>query len=353
MDIASLQDTLRRTAAELLHIAEQAGIALSASPGAKTHVLIDWENVQPKEEDCRALVPEATDVWLFHGPNQKNVSGHYRSFGDRATEVRVARTGKNALDFHLSFYIGYIASRHPDARFVVLSNDKGYGPMLEHAKELGFAASQSGFGAAKKKARATARKTAAKASAAAASPSAANTPAAHTPAAKKASARKRPAAKTAAPARKAAAKKSAAAKTTDAKSATAKSADPRSSAKSAAAKSSPSKSPPPASPSHGAKSRSERSPAAKSSAGKSAHAAAKHASPSPRPAARKSFDQVLEILRKASAQRRPGKQASLLAQLRSLMGGDAEAADAQAMLERLIAEGMVAVDERRNVRWQL
>jgi PIN domain-containing protein len=341
MDIASLQDTLRRTAAELLQIAEQAGIALSASPGAKTHVLIDWENVQPKEEDCRALVPEATDVWLFHGPNQKNVSGHYRSFGDRATEVRVARTGKNALDFHLSFYIGYIASRHPDARFVVLSNDKGYGPMLEHAKELGFAASQSGFGAAKKKARAPARKAAARPNAAAAP--AANPPTANKPAAKKASARKTPAAKTAAPARKAAAKKAAAAKSPDAKSPT---------AKSPAAKSSPATSQAGAK-SPAAKSRSARPSAAKSSTGKSAGPAAKHAPAASRPAARKSFDQVLEILRKAPAQRRPGKQASLLAQLRSLIGGDAEAADAHAMLDRLVAEGKVAVDDRRNVRWQL
>ena len=74
MDIGSLQTTLRRAAAELLKIADQAAIALRAGPDAKTHVLVDWENVQPKEDDCRALVPEATDVWLFHGPNQKNVA---------------------------------------------------------------------------------------------------------------------------------------------------------------------------------------------------------------------------------------------------------------------------------------
>ena len=112
----------------------------------KTHVLVDWENVQPAEAECRALVPDATDVWLFHGPNQKNVGTGYASFGERATAVRIARTGKNALDFHLAFYMGYIAAKHPGSRLVVLSNDKGYGPMLDHAKELGFVASQSGFG---------------------------------------------------------------------------------------------------------------------------------------------------------------------------------------------------------------
>lgn len=116
-----------------------------AAVPTETHVLIDWENVQPGETDLRDLVPDATDVWVFHGPAQRRVAERYASFGERATPVQIARTGKNALDFHLSFYMGYIASRHPHARFVVVSNDKGYGPMLEHAGELGFAARQVGF----------------------------------------------------------------------------------------------------------------------------------------------------------------------------------------------------------------
>jgi hypothetical protein len=120
----------------------------AAASDIETHVLVDWENVQAKEDDIRSVVPDATDIWLFHGPTQKIVCAHHASFGDRATPVKIARSGKNALDFHLSFYMGYIASRHPDARFVVISNDKGYAPMLEHAVELGFSARQVGFGAA-------------------------------------------------------------------------------------------------------------------------------------------------------------------------------------------------------------
>lgn len=113
----------------------------------ETHVLVDWENVQPGDAEIRTLVPDVTDVWLFHGPTQKAVGERHASFGDKMTPVKIARAGKNALDFHLSFYMGYIAARHPDARFVVVSNDKGYLPMLEHAAELGFAARQVGFGA--------------------------------------------------------------------------------------------------------------------------------------------------------------------------------------------------------------
>ena len=115
----------------------------------QTHVLVDWENVQPKDVDIRSLVSDITDVWIFHGPNQKKVGENQKSFGDAVTLVPISRTGKNSLDFHLSFYMGYITSRNPDAKFIVISNDQGYGPMLEHAKDLGFAASQIGFKAVK------------------------------------------------------------------------------------------------------------------------------------------------------------------------------------------------------------
>jgi hypothetical protein len=115
-----------------------------------THVLVDWENVQPKDTDIVALVPDVTHVWLFHGPNQTRVTAHQKLFGDRATAVPISRTGKNALDFHLSFYLGYLAARHEHARFVVLSNDKGYEPMIEHSIILGMAVSRVGFGAARK-----------------------------------------------------------------------------------------------------------------------------------------------------------------------------------------------------------
>lgn len=60
------------------------------------------------------------------------------------TPVPISKSGKNALDFHLSFYMGYIASRNQQAKIVVVANDKGYKAMLEHAKAMGFAVRQYG-----------------------------------------------------------------------------------------------------------------------------------------------------------------------------------------------------------------
>jgi hypothetical protein len=285
MDIKALQLTLRRYAAELAQLADQTGIVLDLAPG-KTHVLIDWENVQPNDADVRALVPEATDLWLFHGPNQKNVASHHAAFGERATPVRIARTGKNALDFHLSFYIGYIAARDPQARFVVISNDKGYGPMLDHARELGFAAEQVGF--QKAKARAPAKRIAAKKSAAT-----------------------RPVPAKKAPARKVVARKAAAKKAPAAKVAAAR---------------------PPA---------------------KKAAAAPRPAASAKAPAGTKSFDQVLAMLKKRPVDRLPRKHARLLADVAQMIGVDADAREAHAMLDRLVASGKVSLDARRTVSYAL
>lgn len=116
-------------------------------PGPKVHVLVDWENVQPKSAELRMLVPTGSDVWLFHGPQQRvDASGYRLTYGaSDVTLVPRSGSGKNALDFQLSYYIGYITARQPQAQFVVVSNDKGYDAMLEHARELDFDAQRLEF----------------------------------------------------------------------------------------------------------------------------------------------------------------------------------------------------------------
>jgi hypothetical protein len=113
------------------------------------HLLVDYENVQPGMEDLLKIAPKLTDVWLFHGPNQTKRAEQVKAAHERVTLVPHTGKGKNALDFHLSFYLGYVAARHPDATLVVVANDKGYDSMLSHAKLLGFTARRVGFKAKK------------------------------------------------------------------------------------------------------------------------------------------------------------------------------------------------------------
>ncbi|WP_382326387.1 PIN domain-containing protein [Hydrogenophaga sp. UC242_50] len=113
------------------------------------HLLVDFENVQPGMEDLLKIAPKLTDVWLFHGPNQTKRAEQLKAAHERVTLVPHSGKGKNALDFHLSFYLGYLAAKHPEANLVVVANDKGYDSMLGHAKLLEFRATRVGFKARK------------------------------------------------------------------------------------------------------------------------------------------------------------------------------------------------------------
>ena len=315
-------------------------------------MLVDWENVQPRDSDIRSLVPDVTDVWLFHGPNQKGVSAHHASFGDRATPVKIARGGPNALDFHLSFYMGYIASRHPDARFVVMSNDKGYGPMLEHAAELGFSARQVGLDSAKT----SAAKAAAK-----------HTPAAKTAAAKKATtaeksttAAKSTTSKKTTPAKKAAAKK-AAAKAAPVAKKTASTQSAAVEAAAAAVKTAPDSGMAQATSAE-APSATARPPAKQSAATKAVSAV--KMAPTHTSTATKALEQqpakavgpidlakaashVLASLKKTTS--RPLKQRSLHAAIKSLLGPAGDSQSVHAVLAQLLASGKVVVDGQGGV----
>jgi len=109
------------------------------------HALVDYENVQPTLEALAKLAPGFTDVWLFHGPKESKKAQAIAANHARVTLVPHSGKGKNALDFHLSFYLGYVAAKHPDAELVVVANDRGYDPMLAHARMLEFRARRVGY----------------------------------------------------------------------------------------------------------------------------------------------------------------------------------------------------------------
>lgn len=164
--------TLPQTLAAPLPGAAAAGQAVTTALPS-VHVLLDFENVQPDEAELRALVPGLSHLWLFHGPHQKDLDQRFAGFGPDLSLVPISKSGKNALDFHLSFYAGYIVSRYPQAAIVVVANDKGYAPMLMHAGTLGFDVRQVGHARVAAAKRASAKRKAAAAAAPAATPAAA------------------------------------------------------------------------------------------------------------------------------------------------------------------------------------
>ena len=287
-------------------------VSPSEVPLHDTHILLDFENVQPTEIELRAMVPEATRVWVFHGPHQKHIEKRFASFGAGMTPVPISKTGKNALDFHLSFYMGYIASRNQQAKIVVVANDRGYEPMLEHAKALGFAVSQQGY------ARVAQRVSAKTTSAAVSRP-------AEAPAAKKAATKKPAAKKVAAkkvPTKKVATKKAAAQKVTAKKSP----------AKKVAAKAAK-KTVKAIAPVKGAKPTVPEPKAGSASA-----------------ASQALLQKMTDSLRKMG-DKRPVKQASLRRALKPLLGAAASEETISTALNNLIARSVVAIGASGGVSY--
>ncbi len=100
------------------------------------YVLIDYENVQP--EAMAVLGEEHFKVIVFVGANQAkvtfDVASALQQMGDRAEYVKITGNGSNALDFHIAYYIGKLASIEPDAYFHIVSKDSGFDPLIQHLK---------------------------------------------------------------------------------------------------------------------------------------------------------------------------------------------------------------------------
>lgn len=101
------------------------------------HLLIDFENVQPQNLDN--LPTDGIHIWLFIGIQHKmlpvSLVKSLLRFGERAHLVQLQKTGKNALDFYLSYYLGQITATDPEAQIGILSRDGGYDVLVEHILE--------------------------------------------------------------------------------------------------------------------------------------------------------------------------------------------------------------------------
>ena len=100
------------------------------------YVLIDFENVQPKNLEILANHP--FNVLVFVGANQAKVpfdlAAAMQKLGKNANYIRISGSGQNALDFHIAFYVGELATRDPEANFHIISKDTGFDPLIKHLK---------------------------------------------------------------------------------------------------------------------------------------------------------------------------------------------------------------------------
>ena len=102
------------------------------------HLLVDLENVRPSAAAVADWMGAEGKAWIFYGPHQHKSLPSFRAMGDDVTLIPISRPGANSLDFHLIFYLGYLAAGNPKSEFKVLTKDTGYDPAIEHARILEF-----------------------------------------------------------------------------------------------------------------------------------------------------------------------------------------------------------------------
>ena len=99
-------------------------------------VLVDYENVQPK--DLGLLRDGPFNVKIFLGPNQSKVpvalASAVQFLGSNAEYVVLQTAGPNALDFHIAYYIGVLSCQHPMGVFHIVSKDSGFDALLKHLR---------------------------------------------------------------------------------------------------------------------------------------------------------------------------------------------------------------------------
>ena len=104
---------------------------------ATNYVLIDFENVQPK--NLELLTRHPFKVFVFVGASQAKVpfdlADSMQLLGNDARYIKISGNGQNALDFHIAYYVGELAGKDPNAHFHIISKDKGFDPLIRHLKD--------------------------------------------------------------------------------------------------------------------------------------------------------------------------------------------------------------------------
>lgn len=98
------------------------------------YVLIDFENVQPKE--LGAFGGGGHKVMVFVGQGQSSMPVSLTSalldLKGAGEIVQIDGRGPNALDMHIAYYIGRLAASDPGAAFHIISRDRDYDPLIRH-----------------------------------------------------------------------------------------------------------------------------------------------------------------------------------------------------------------------------
>lgn len=102
-----------------------------------SYILVDFENVQP--DSIGSLDAAAFSIIFLVGAKQRNmeidVVQALKLSGVPFDIQRIEGNGKNALDFHIAYYIGRLSTESPGSVFHIISKDTGFDPLIRHLEK--------------------------------------------------------------------------------------------------------------------------------------------------------------------------------------------------------------------------
>ena len=117
-----------------------------------TYILVDFDNVKPTAADIGLARGDKYRLAVVRGPQQTryeaDLAEALHGMGGQVTFTRCAKAGKNAADMQIAFLLGELvatmpASAHRTTRFVVISRDKDFDPLLMYLQDKGFDATRA------------------------------------------------------------------------------------------------------------------------------------------------------------------------------------------------------------------
>lgn len=92
--------------------------------------LIDYENVNVEGFNGLSSCTENDYIKIFYTKGAETLTfGLHRRLSESKSKIeyyKVENGSKNALDFQLSSYLGYLISSNPNEKYYIVSKDKGY-----------------------------------------------------------------------------------------------------------------------------------------------------------------------------------------------------------------------------------
>ncbi len=107
----------------------------------KNYYLVDYENVHKAGLSGMEELKKSDTVYIFYSEHADSLSFQELNSMENTKAVvhriKVDTEGKNALDFQLSTYVGYLIGINEHCRCYIVSNDKGYHNVQEFWKSRG------------------------------------------------------------------------------------------------------------------------------------------------------------------------------------------------------------------------